>query len=189
VSGAHGLVIAFGGPHGAGKSTCAKAVAHTFKLKYVSAGDLFRKAARKKHMPLTKFNKLCSRTKLYDRMINEETRRQAAIGGVVIDSQLGPWLIKDLADVKVLVTASADTRYARLASRGSASPLQQKAETVSQEKLQRERFKKKYGIDIEKTDIYNIKIDSAGQTTSETIKMVTAAIKNHLSKMEASQFS
>jgi cytidylate kinase len=65
-----GLVVTIGGPHGTGKSTYAKMIARQFKLRYVSAGQLFRDLAKEKDEE--RVTRIANR----DRLNYEAARRQ-----------------------------------------------------------------------------------------------------------------
>ena len=55
------VVITISGPHGAGKSTIAKALAKHFGFRYLSAGEVFRKMAREYGMNIIEFTEYVSK--------------------------------------------------------------------------------------------------------------------------------
>jgi cytidylate kinase len=170
-----GLVITISGPHGTGKSTCAKALAEALKLKYVSAGGLFRELAKERKMTLEAFSRLAEEDSSVDKMIDERTIAIAEEGGVVIDAQLAAWIVKHLADAKILLTAPDDTRFQRIAGRENISLSAARDQTLLREEIQKRRYMKYYGIDVSDLSIYDLKIDTSApldQTKALVIEKV-----------------
>jgi cytidylate kinase len=93
------------GPHGTGKSTYAKALAGALGLRYVCAGELFRELAKERNLSLETFSSLAAKDPAIDKLIDERTKTEAKKGSTIIDAQLGAWMLKDIADVKVLMVA------------------------------------------------------------------------------------
>lgn len=180
-----GPVITIGGPHGTGKSTYAKALADSLGLRYVCAGELFREAAKERGMSLEDFSRLVENDPSVDRMIDERTKLKAKGGSVVIDAQLGAWMIKDLADVKVLLFASDDVRFKRIADREYISFASAKKETLAREQIQRRRYKKYYGIDVDDLSIYDLKIDTGIYPIDRTKSILIHAVRSFLTKKNA----
>ena len=90
-------------------------------LRYVCAGEMFRDIARERRMSLEAFSKLAANDPSIDKMIDERTQTEAGKGSVIIDAQLGAWVAKDLADVRVLLVAPDDVRFRRIAERDNKS--------------------------------------------------------------------
>ena len=89
------MVVTIGGPHGTGKSTYAKMIAKQFKLRYVSAGQLFRTLAKEKALSLEELSKEAASSPEIDRMIDERSATEAAKGDAVIEGQLAAWMAKE----------------------------------------------------------------------------------------------
>ena len=119
------------GPHGTGKSTYAKALAEALGLRYVCAGELFRELARERNLSLEAFSSLAAKDPAIDKLIDERTKTEARKGGVVIDAQLGAWMVKDFADVRVLMVAPDEVRFRRIADRDHTSLEYAKNETIA----------------------------------------------------------
>jgi cytidylate kinase len=177
-----GLVIAISGPHGTGKSTYAKALAHALKLQYLSAGELFRELAKERKMSLEDFSHLAEHDPSVDRMIDERTKMKAKEGSVVIDAQLAAWMLRDVADVKALLVAPDEVRFRRIAQREHISISAARKETLAREQIQKRRYKKYYGIDICDLSIYDLKIDTSVRTIEETKSILLEKVKNLLSR-------
>ena len=152
------LVITVSGPHGTGKSTYARALAEALGLRYVSAGELFRKLAQENAMSLEAFSKYAANNATIDKLIDERTRAEAKKGNVVVDAQLGAWLLKGEADVRLLLLAADDVRFSRIANRDRVPLETAKRETLMREQIQRGRYKKYYNIDVTDLTVYNLKL-------------------------------
>jgi cytidylate kinase len=175
-----GPVITVSGPHGTGKSTYAKALAKALGLRYVSAGELFRELAKEKKMSLETFSSLAAQDPAIDKMIDERTKVEARKGGVVIDAQLGAWMVKDLSNVKLLLVAPDEIRFKRIAERDSTSFENAMKETTARERIQKERYKKYYGIDVDNLSIYDLKIDTSQHPIEETASIIVAEVQRLL---------
>lgn len=181
-----GPVITVGGPHGTGKSTYAEALAGALHLRYISAGELFRELAKKRNMTLEAFSTLAATDPTIDKIIDERTRAEARKGGVVIDAQLGAWMVKDLADVKVLMIAPEKVRLRRIAERDGISVSSARKQTLARELIQKRRYKKFYGIDVDDSSIYDLKIDTSLHSIEKTKTLVIESVRNFLAKKKSS---
>jgi cytidylate kinase len=163
----NGIIITISGPHGTGKSTYARALAKALGLKHVCAGELFRELAHEKTMTLEAFSKYAANTPEVDKLI---------------DAQLGAWILKNDADVKLLLVASDEIRFQRIAGRDHVSFETAKRETLAREQIQRDRYKKYYGIDVTDHTIYDLKIDTGLQSIDKTKTMIIEAVRRALAK-------
>ncbi len=175
-----GLVITVGGPHGTGKSTYARALARILHLRYVSAGELFRETAKAKKISLEEFSKLAAEDPTIDMMIDEATKTEAKKGDVVIDAQLGAWMAGKLADVKLLLVAPKEIRFARIAHRDHCSIATAKKETLTREDIQKQRYKKYYGIDVSDINLYDLKIDTGLYSIEKTTSIIVEEVRKQL---------
>ena len=177
-----GPVITVSGPHGTGKSTYAKALAEALQMQYICAGELFRELARERKMTLEEFSDLAAKDPSIDKMIDDRTKAEAQRGGVVIDAQLGAWMVTDLADVKVLLTAPEETRIKRVAERDGISISIARKQTLARELIQKRRYKKYYGIDVDDLSIYDLKIDTSLHPIEKTRSIVIDTVRNYLAR-------
>ena len=175
-----GAVITVSGPHGTGKSTYAKALADALSLRYVSAGELFRDLAKQHKLSLEAFSHRAAEDPSIDRMLDERTKAEARKGGVVIDAQLGAWMVRDLADVTVLLTAPDEVRFKRIAERDGSKVADAMRETKNRESIQKQRYRKYYGIDVTDLSIYDLKIDTSLYSIEKTKAIIMDAVRNFL---------
>ena len=180
-----GLVITVSGPHGTGKSTYARALAEDLRLRYICAGELFRELAKERGMSLRSFSQYAANNSEVDHLIDERTLEEAKNGNVVIDAQLAAWMVKDEADVRLLLFASDLVRFNRIAQRDHVSFEFAKIETLAREEIQRIRYKKYYGIDVSDLSIYDLKIDTGVHSIEVTRKNIVDAVRNLLQKKDA----
>ncbi len=177
---AKNLVITVSGPHGTGKSTYARALAEAFGLRYVSAGQLFRDLAKERGVSLDDFSRMAAKDPAIDRIIDERTKAEGEKGNVVIDAQLGAWMVRHIADVKVLILAPDEVRFARIAARDSISISEARKLTLNREEIQRLRYKAYYGIDVSDNSIYDVKVDTSPYSIEEAKTIVIKKVKEFL---------
>jgi cytidylate kinase len=175
-------IIAIGGLHGIGKSTISKALAKHFKLRYLSAGQAFRQMAKKKNLTLHEFSKLADEDPSIDLEIDNFIKIESEKGNAVAEGQLAPWMLKEVADMKILLTAPEKVRINRIARRERTSFDEAKKNTAIREKNEKERYEKYYNIDISDVSIYDLIFDTSLLRKEETIKTLEAMIKSYLIK-------
>lgn len=177
-------MVTVGGPHGTGKSTYASALADALNLRYVSAGGIFRELAKKNSMSLEAFGNRAANDPTIDQMIDDGTREEARRGNVVIDAQLAAWIAKELADLKILLTAPDGVRYKRIAEREGITIDQAQRETEARELIQKRRYMQYYGIDVFDLSIYDLKFDTSLHTIEETTALIVEETRSFLSRKE-----
>jgi cytidylate kinase len=182
-----GPVITVSGPHGTGKSTYARALAADLGLRYVCAGELFRDLARERGMSLEAFSKYAACNPEVDHLIDERTRAEAKTGGVVIDAQLAAWMVRDQADVKLLLVASDKVRFSRIAKRDHVTFEFAKKETLAREGIQRLRYMQYYRIDVTDLSIYDLKIDTGLHSIDFTGRHIVDAVRSLLQEQNTSE--
>lgn len=173
-------MITVGGPHGTGKSTYAKALAEAFELRYVSAGNIFRQLANEGKMTLEALTNTAARDPTIDHLIDERTKLEATRRQVVIDGQIAAWMVRNLADAKVLIMAPEEIRFKRIATREGISLEEARRQTISRERIQRERYQKYYGIDVDDLSIYDVIIDTSLHPIVQTTLIVIEQLRRFL---------
>jgi len=167
-------VITFSGPHGTGKTTYARAVAQEFNLKHLSIGGLFRQVAEKRGLTLLELTRLAEEDGSIDRFIDDEARKEAEKGGVVIDGQLSAWMAGENALLKIYLTAPLPVRVKRIAERDGVSLEEAEKATVERERAEKERYLRLYGIDVDDLSVYDLIVD----TDLMPLEEMTATLKN-----------
>jgi cytidylate kinase len=177
-----GPVVTVAGPHGTGKSTYAKALASALGLRYICAGDMFRDLAKEKGVTLETFSQMAAKDPSIDKAIDDRTRVEAERGGVVIDAQLGAWMAKELADVKLLIVAPDDVRFRRIAERDRIPVEEARTQTLARESIQRQRYQEYYGFDVGDLSIYDLKIDTGAHPIEEASSIVIDSVRRQLAR-------
>ena len=176
------IVIAVSGPPGSGKSTLAKLLAKELRLRYVSSGALFRRLAKERGMSLLEFTKLAEKDYSIDRMIDNEARKEALKGCVVVDGHIAGWILRDLAQVKVYLYAPKEVRASRIAMRDGKVFDEALREVEERERSESKRFKEIYGIDINDLTVFDICINTATYGIEETLRITVEAVKEAMRK-------
>lgn len=171
-----GKVITVSGPHGTGKSTYAKAIATKLELKLVSAGQIFRNIAAEKKLSLSELSSLAATGDSLDKQIDGRVKEFAREGNVVLEGQLAAWMAGPLADVRIHLTAPDEVRIRRIAEREKMPYKTAKEETFKREQIQKDRFKRYYGIDVEDISLYDLIIDTSLHSVEGTKAIILEAI-------------
>ncbi|MEA2071367.1 MAG: AAA family ATPase [Asgard group archaeon] len=174
------VVITISGPHGAGKSTYAKAIADHFSLRYISSGKTFRKLAEKAQLNLEAFSKKCENDFSIDREIDAITKDEAAKGDVVLEGQLASWMAKDYADFNIYVTASLEIRVKRISGRDERSFEEALEETKYRRDSEINRFKIIYGVDLEDQSIYDLILNTERLSKEVCLEILLAACETFI---------
>mgnify|MGYP001041897884 CR=1 FL=1 len=177
------VVVTVGGLHGTGKTTYARALAEELKLRHVSAGEIFRATADARKMSLDELNRLADSDPAIDREVDEKIKEEAAIGNIVLDGQLAAWMAKDKADLKILLIAPKEIRLARVAERDKLSPEEAEKKTVGREEIEKERYKRYYGIDISDPSIYDLIVDTNLYPLPEMIKILKRIVSDYIAEL------
>jgi cytidylate kinase len=174
------VVITISGPHGAGKSTYAKAIADALKLRYVSSGSIFRQLAKESGLSLEAFSQKCENDETIDNEIDSRTKEEAKKGAVVLEGQLAAWMAGSLSDFNIYVTASIETRIKRIAERDNVTYESAKKETFSRRNSEVQRFKQLYNIDIEDKAIYDLILTTDRLSKAQCVKILVGACQAFL---------
>jgi CMP/dCMP kinase len=167
--------VTVSGPHGSGKSTYAARLASSLGLRHVSAGIMFRKLADERKVSLEKFQELAAADPSIDRMVDERTMMEAERGDVVVDGQLAGWVLKEISDLRVLLTAPLVVRLERIATRDRISLEEARRQTLHREGLQAERYREHYGFSVDDWSIYHLVLDTSFGSIEDTAKILLAA--------------
>lgn len=169
------------GLHGTGKSTYARALSEAFDLRHVSAGGLFRQIALERGLSIGEFSRVAEGRDEFDRLVDERTRREASRGSVVLDGLLAGWMAGEHADIKFFLTAPEEVRIERIAGREGLSRDEALRETLHREEIERRRFKRFYGIDIDDMRIYDLVINTALLPLSSNIEVLKKFVQEYVS--------
>jgi cytidylate kinase len=174
------MIITISGLHGTGKSTVGKILSKELGLNYYSTGQAFRDLAQEKNMSLEQFTDYVEENPEIDMELDQKIIDIAKQGDVVIDSRLSGYLLKELADFKILLTCPIETRIKRMADRDDSSFEEKLKETVIREKSELERFKRLYDINLENSEknrqLYDLIINTEKISARQVAKKILSAI-------------
>lgn len=177
------IVIAIGGPAGSGKTTIAKLLAQRLGLKHLSVGYFFRKLAQEKGLSLEELSKIAQQDPSIDYHLDSMAIEEARKGGVVVDGHAAPWLLKGLAHLRVAVVASPEIRFRRLSKR-NGKPLDEVVrETRAREEMERERYRRFYGINIEDYTEFDLVINSDVFKPEDVVEIIVKALELKLKNL------
>jgi len=180
------MIIAISGLHGTGKSTIAKLLAETFGLKYYSTGDTFREFAKKRNLSLEEFSKYVENHPEIDRELDEKTIEKAKENNIIIDSQLSGHMLNSIADFKIHLKCSLESRVKRMTDRDETSFQRKLKETVLRETSELKRYKDLYNIDLSDIDtiykLHGLVIDTENLSVEEVLEKIISKLKEAKNK-------
>ena len=169
------MIITVSGPHGTGKSTYAARLAKALRIRHVSAGTVFRRIAKERKISLEELGEKALEEPSIDKLVDERTVAEANKGNVVIDGQLAGWILKDRSDLRIYLTAPEDVRLERISKRDKVSIKEARAQTEQRESVQRERYLRHYGFQVEDRSIYHLILDTSLGSIEDTAKVLVSA--------------
>ena len=182
------VVIVVSGMPVCGSSTAAKKLAKKLKLKYFSLGKEFKKHMKGKEtdraIKMFKTEKGASRS--FHEHLDDKQRELAEKGDIVIDSKLGIYMLKDIADYKIWLKANKTEIAKRVASREKISLKEARKLMEERTKIERQRFKKIYGFDtFSQEKLADLVVDTSRRTPEQTINAILKFIRTKEKKKSA----
>jgi len=136
---------------------------------------MFRKLADERKVSLEKFQEMAAADPGIDRLVDERTMVEAEGGDVIVDGQLAGWVLKEISDLRVLLTAPLVVRLERIAARDRISLEEARRQTLHREGVQAERYRKHYGFSVDDWSIYHLILDTSFGSVEDTAKILLAA--------------
>ncbi|HEX4835207.1 MAG TPA: cytidylate kinase family protein [bacterium] len=164
------MIVTVSGEIGAGKSTVARALARALRLRYLSAGDVFREEARRRGMSLAALGRLAEQDPSIDKNLDEKQIQAARGGDILVDSRLSGWLID--GDIRIWLKAPLPVRASRVASRDSVPHDQALRDVQEREEGERRRYRKTYGIDLVDLSRYHIIVDTGMWSADDIVDVL-----------------
>src|SRR5437879_8501749 len=141
----------------------------------VYAEMLFRKLAHERRVSLERFQEMAAADPSIDRLVDERTMQEAERGDVVVDGQLAGWVLKEISDLRVWLTAPLVVRLERIAARDRISLEEARRQTLHREGVQAERYRKHYGFSVDDWSIYHLILDTSFGSIEDTAGILFAA--------------
>jgi cytidylate kinase len=175
------MIITISGLHGTGKSTIGKLISEKLGLQYYSTGQAFRDIADEMDITLEELTKYAEKNPEIDEKLDNKIYNIAQKGNVVIDSQLSGYLLKSIADFKILLICPLETRVKRMAKRDNTNYNKKLKETKMREKSELKRFKKLYKIDMHDRNqiinLYDLIINTEDLTEEEILNKILRVLE------------
>ncbi len=177
-----GPVITIGGLHGVGKSTHSELLSKLLGLEYVSTGLIFRDLAKQRGLSLIELTKVSAEDRSIDLQIDNLSKERLMKGGIVFDSLLAPHLSVGFEALRIYLFAPIEVRMARIAEREKRNLDEIWQETLFREKLEIQRFKEYYDIDMSDTSAYHLLLDTSLMRIDDNVKILMEASKVYIER-------
>jgi cytidylate kinase len=110
-------------------------------------------------------------------MIDEMSLSEASKGCVVIDAHIAGWILKNVAHVRIYLTAPEDVRARRIAERDNKSYEDALRELRLREESEGRRFRIYYNIDIKDLSDFDLVINTSSFNAEEVFEIAKKAIE------------
>lgn len=171
------MKITISGPPGSGKTTVAKILGEKLKMKLISVGSVFRQLAMEKGMSVEEFSRFAEGNPeidiIVDRIQKEIAEKEE---NAIIEGRLSGWMIKD-ANLRVYIFADAEVRYNRIAKREGKDVYAVRQETRLREEIEKRRYQKFYGIDVDDWKIYDLIVNSTRIPAEKIAEIIAKAVE------------
>jgi cytidylate kinase len=173
------LLITVSGPPGSGTTTTAEHIAARLGIIFLPGGEVFRAMAAERGLSLAAFGAYATEHPEVDVELDSRLGARAREGGVVIESRLAGWIVRNegLAAVTAWIDCDPDVRAARVAHREDTSRAQARAENDERQKVERERYLALYGLDLADLSVYDLVLDSTSTPAVELGERVIEAAR------------
>lgn len=171
------MILTISGLHGTGKSTVGKLVAKKLMINYYSTGDAFRDLAKEMDLTLEEFTSYVEKNPEIDKKLDDKIKKIAQKGNIIIDSQLSAFILKSIADLKILLTCPLEIRVQRMTERDKTSYDEKLKETNVREESELKRFKSLYHFNLNDSNAYNLVIDTSNLSIEEIVNIILTKIK------------
>ena len=169
--------IAISSKSGCGNTTVTKMVSE--KLGYPMINFTFRQMAEERGVDFWTFCEMAQNDYDIDRELD---RRQVEMAmdaeNCVLGSRLAIWMLKE-ADLKIYLTASAETRANRILKREGGTFEERYAQTVKRDTNDSGRYMEVYGIDNSKADeVVDLIIATDDKTPEEIVNIIMERVSS-----------
>jgi len=165
--------IAISGRSGCGNSTVSTILSQRLNLKLVNY--TFHNIAEDRGIDFKELCRMAEEDPQWDYFVDENQVKQAMEGSSVLGSRLAIWMLKS-ADLKVFLTASPETRAARIHNREGGSLEQHMMETAARDERDHRRYKKLYNIDNNEYGFADLIINTDRLDQNHVAGIIEAAV-------------
>ncbi len=168
--------IAISSRSGCGNTTVTRLLSE--KLGYPMINFTFRQMAEERKMDFWDFCRLAETDYDIDRELDRRQVEMAmAVPDCVLGSRLAIWMLRD-ADLKVYLTASAETRAKRILKREGGTFEERYNQTVQRDSHDSARYMKIYGIDnTSAEETADLVIATDERSPEEIVEIIAAEVR------------
>ena len=168
--------IAISSRSGCGNTTVTRLLAE--KLGYTMINFTFRQMAEECGVDFWEFCRMAEEDYSIDRELDRRQVEMAmAEKDCVLGSRLAIWMLRD-ADLKVYLTASAETRARRILRREGGTFEERYRQTVARDSNDSARYMKIYGIDnTTAEEVADIVIATDERTPEEIVEIIAGEVR------------
>jgi len=134
------------------------------------------------NLTLEEFTRHVEKHPEIDNELDEKIVKVAKKGDIVVDSQLSGFLLKSIADLRIILTCPLETRVKRMVERDGTPYDEKMEETLMREKSEAERFKELYNIDLNDVnqikEAYDVVIATEGLSIEQVFNNAMHVINN-----------
>ncbi len=174
--------ITISGEAGSGKSTVVDSIANKLNIKRYSTGDYMRTMAAARGVTIIEINKIGETDQSIDKELDDWQKEleQKRDESFVLDSRLGFHFIP--SSIKIFLEADIHVRAERIYNdmrlvEENTSLKKTIANIKKRQQLERERYKRKYGIDYLDMSNYDLVLDTTNMTPKEVAGKIINFVK------------
>ncbi|HEX8804446.1 MAG TPA: cytidylate kinase family protein [Acidimicrobiales bacterium] len=173
------MLITVSGPPGSGTTTASRRIARDLAVELLPGGEVFRAMASERSLTLAAFGAYAAGDPAIDVELDSRLADRARKGDVVIESRLAGWIVRNegLPAVATWVDCDARIRASRVAAREGITVERALADNAARQAVERERYLKHYGIDVDDLSIYDLVLDSGALSPGEIADAVVSAAR------------
>ncbi|PIN99859.1 hypothetical protein COT72_04710 [archaeon CG10_big_fil_rev_8_21_14_0_10_43_11] len=180
------VVIVISGDVGAGSTTVARALAKRLGLDHFSPGAYVKSQSNAKTETDKALDVLKSEQgmrKSFHARVDELQIQKAKRGNIVIDGKLSFYFLHGLADYRIWLACSKQTRVLRTIQRDGLTPDEAERKLALRERIDAFNFEKMYGIKLSKLkEEADTSIDVSALETDMIVDKIMAFIRSRDSK-------
>lgn len=165
------MIITISGNPGTGKTVIGKELARKIGYRFFSAGKFFRSIAEERNISVVKLNKIACKDKSIDQEVDNRMRALGKQKNIVVEGHISA-LILPHADYKIKLTTKLWERVKRIAKRDRISLFNAFMQIKEREKLEKDRFLKRFKSFDGKRNVFNLVIDTTGQRIGEAVDII-----------------
>ena len=168
------MLITISGLPGSGKTTVARLVARELGLEHVYAGEIFRRRAEERGIPLAEYLRMAETDEAIDRELDAQMLARAARGQAVLEGRLAAYIAEQagVPALKVFLDASEAVRAERIAGREGGATTERLREIQEREASDRRRYLVLYGVDYHDRGRYDLVMATDRQTPEELARAI-----------------